>query len=90
MVGITLMFFSPFLFLLLPANYFDKGESFCPSKRLLNIECLGCGITRAVQHLIHFQFKEAWHFNKLSFLLVPFFGYFWTSQTLKLIKKIKT
>ncbi|MBX2984849.1 MAG: DUF2752 domain-containing protein [Bacteroidia bacterium] len=64
---LTLLLAVPFLLLLLPGNYFDTGQSLCPSKVLLDIECPGCGLTRGVMHLMHFDFADAWHFNKLSY-----------------------
>ena len=61
-----------FLFLFfLPADYFDSGQSMCVSIWLFDLECFGCGITRAIMHLMHMEFQEAWSFNKLSFLIMP-------------------
>jgi hypothetical protein len=34
-------------------------------------ECLGCGMTRATMSMIKFDFERAWHFNKLSFIVIP-------------------
>jgi hypothetical protein len=59
--------------LLLPADFFDQGQSICISVLLLDKECYGCGMTRAVQHLIHFDFNAAWQYNKLSFVVLPLF-----------------
>ena len=80
----------PFLLLLLPATYFDAGQSLCPSKLLLDKECPGCGITRSVQHAIHFDFKAAWEFNKLIILVLPLLIYFWITTLLSLIKKVRS
>ncbi len=66
-VGLTLF--------LLPADYFDTGTPTCLSVRLFNLECYGCGMTRGVMHLIHFEWTEAWNFNKLSFLVFPLLVY---------------
>jgi len=77
----------PFFLLWLPADYFDKGETICPSKRFLDIECLGCGLTRACMHLIHFDFSEAWNFNKISYIIIPIGILFWFHLLGKLIKK---
>ena len=77
----------PFLFLLLPINYFDFGTSICPSKVFLDIECLGCGLTRGVMHLIHLDFQGAWQFNKLSFLIVPMGCLFWVNILVKVLKR---
>ncbi|MBU6343137.1 MAG: DUF2752 domain-containing protein, partial [Bacteroidetes bacterium] len=45
---------APVTILILPADFFDNGPTICPSKRFFNVECLGCGMTRAVMHLVHF------------------------------------
>jgi len=60
----------PFFLLFLPVDYFDSGESICPSKRFFDIECLGCGLTRGVMHLLHMDFVGAWEFNFLSYPIV--------------------
>jgi hypothetical protein len=36
-----------------------------------DIECFACGMTRAIQHLIHFDFFIAYQFNKLSVIVFP-------------------
>ena len=74
-VWITIL--APFVLLLLPADFFDKGESICLSKMLAGMECYACGMTRAVMHFIHFEFEEAWNFNKLSFIVVPLLFPLW-------------
>jgi hypothetical protein len=73
----------PLILIFLPANYFDVGTSICPSKSFLNIDCLGCGITKAIQHLVHFEFQIAWDYNKFSFVVIPFFTYVWVKQVLE-------
>lgn len=73
----------PIVLLFLPPDYFDKGESICVSKRWFDIECYGCGMTRAIMHLIHLDFQEAWEFNKLSFIVFPLLGLLWTKLFLK-------
>ncbi|CAN5302539.1 hypothetical protein BH09BAC5_BH09BAC5_04140 [soil metagenome] len=69
--GLIVWLALPFLLLFLPVDYFDKGEVFCPSKRFLNRDCPGCGLTRATQHVLHFDFSGAWHFNKLIIIIFP-------------------
>jgi hypothetical protein len=87
-IFILLLLILPLLFLFLPSDYFDDGRSICPSKALLNIECLGCGLTRATQHLIHLEFKIAWEYNKLSFLIIPVLIYFYLVKVKKLILQL--
>ena len=57
--------------LILPATYFDQGRATCVSVILFHRECYGCGMTRGIQHLIHLDFEQAYHFNKLSFIVLP-------------------
>lgn len=80
---------TPVVLLFLPANYFDTGETICLSKRLLDIECLGCGLTRGIQHLIHLDFETAWEFNKLTFVIFPLLVYLWITFSYTYYKKIK-
>ncbi len=86
-VFLLLLLGGPFFLLFLPSNYFDNGESICLSVYLFDLQCLGCGLTRGVMHLIHLDFKEAWGFNKLSFLIMPIAILFWIYMLGKLINK---
>jgi hypothetical protein len=83
------MIAAPIVLLILPPDFFDNGESICPSVYFFDKECFGCGMTRATMHMIHFEFQKAWTFNRLSFFLVPVLGYFYVSIGYKLVKKIK-
>jgi len=74
-IWITIL--TPFVLLVLPSDFFDKGTSICLSKMLAGMECYACGLTRATMHLIHFQFSEAWSYNKLSFIVVPLLFPLW-------------
>ena len=67
--GILLI--SPIVLILLPATFFDSGNTICLSVLLLNLECYACGLTKAIQHLIHLEFNEAIKFNKLSIIVFP-------------------
>jgi hypothetical protein len=68
---------APFVLILLPTDYFDKGNSICLSKMLANMECYACGLTKATMHFIHLDFDKAWSFNKLSFIVVPLLFPLW-------------
>ncbi|MDQ3290613.1 MAG: DUF2752 domain-containing protein [Bacteroidota bacterium] len=75
--------FIPIILLLLPADQFDTGTSLCLSKLLLHTECYGCGMMRAIMHLIHFDFNAAIHYNKLSFIVFPLLSYLWAQSFFK-------
>lgn len=78
---------APWVFLALPANFFDNGPAICPSKVFLNIECLGCGLTRATQHLIHADWQQAANYSKLSFITTPIICVVWLMELIKFYKK---
>jgi drug/metabolite transporter (DMT)-like permease len=63
LIGVILIF--------LPKDYFDEGQSVCLSVVFFDLKCYGCGMTRAIQHLIHLDFKEAFEYNKLSIIVFP-------------------
>ena len=68
---LSILVIIPIILIILPANYFDQGQSLCLSVLLFEKKCYGCGMTRAIQHLIHFDFDIAWNYNKLSFIVLP-------------------
>ncbi|WP_291275693.1 DUF2752 domain-containing protein [Flavobacterium sp.] len=68
---------APIALLFFPVDFFDKGESICLSVQLAGIECYACGLTKAIMHLLHFDFAGAWNFNKLSFIVFPMMGVLW-------------
>ena len=79
----------PIVLLLLPSNFFDSGPDICISKLLLHRECIGCGLTRGIQHLIHFDFTSAYSFNKLSFIVFPVLATFWARVFFKDVQYIR-
>ena len=69
---LVILILIPIVLLILPADFFDKGESICLSFFLFDVECYACGLTRAIQHLIHFDFSIGYEYNRLSILVLPF------------------
>ena len=69
---LVILILIPIVLLILPADFFDKGKSICLSVSLFDSECYACGLTRAMQHLIHFDFSIAYEYNKLSIIVFPF------------------
>jgi hypothetical protein len=58
------------LFLFPPARFSFYPQ--CPINEYLHLQCPGCGGTRALAALLHGQLAEAFHFNALITLLLPF------------------
>lgn len=88
-VLIAVMILTPIILLILPPNYFDDGPTMCPSKRFLDFECPGCGMTRAVMHLIHFDLESALYYNSLSLIVTPVLGAWWCWQIWKTFSGLK-
>ena len=61
----------PLFLILLPSTFFDNGNSVCMSVIFFDSECYACGMTRAIQHLIHLDFAIAYEYNRISFLVFP-------------------
>jgi len=79
----------PLVLLVLPADFFDTGRAACLSVILFNKTCYGCGITRAVHHLIHLEFSEAYNFNKLVVLVFPLISYLYLKEIIRVYLKIR-
>jgi hypothetical protein len=71
---------APILFLILPADYFDSGESVCLSVRFFDQTCYACGLTRSMQHMIHLEFGEAYAYNKLVLAVFPLIVYLYVKE----------
>ena len=67
----------PIILLALPSDYFDTGQSICLSVLIFKEECYGCGMTRALMHLVHFDVQSAIYYNALSLLVLPILMYVW-------------
>ena len=80
----------PIILIILPMDYFDHGQSLCLSQVLLKKNCLGCGITRSIQHLIHFDFLVAYKLNKLVIVVFPILSFLYFKYWIKLLKQIKS
>ncbi|MCX7605764.1 MAG: DUF2752 domain-containing protein [Bacteroidia bacterium] len=77
---------TPLVLLILPADFFDEGPVICPSRLLLEVECPGCGLTRATQHLIHWDWQTALDFNPLVLLTTPILAWLWV-ENLRVVHK---
>jgi len=68
----------PLTLWLLPSTFFDNtGFELCPVKALSGYDCPGCGMTRAVMHMHHLEWREALDFNYGIAFIYPGLVYFW-------------
>ena len=68
---LVILILIPIVLLILPADFFDTGNSICFSIVFFDNECYACGLTRAIQHLIHLDFSIGYEYNKLSIIVLP-------------------
>jgi len=85
---IASMLMFPFLLWLMPADYFDHGGvEICPSKAFFNLECPGCGLTRATMHMHHMEWQEAIYFNTGIVVIYPALVIVWAWWFFKAIQR---
>ncbi len=69
---------APIILWFLPSTTFDSDQfPFCPSRVLFDIECMGCGMTRAAMHFHHFEFEDAIFYNTGIVLVYPLLVWMW-------------
>lgn len=87
---ISLLLF-PLILWLLPIDFFDNGQFIvCYSKRYFGIECLGCGLSRAIMHFHHLDFKTAFAFNRGVVFWYPVLVGIWLFWLEKGYQQLKT
>jgi hypothetical protein len=81
---LSLLILTPIVLWILPSDFFDGNEVIlCPSRLFFDVECLGCGMTRAVMHMHHFEFEDAIFFNYGSVAVYPALGVIWVMWLVK-------
>ena len=73
-ISLLLLCFILFLIYQIPSESMVQKEettTTCLHKGILGFGCPGCGMTRAIHSFLHFNFKEAAHFNFAIFGLFP-------------------
>lgn len=43
----------------------------CIIQKVTGFQCPGCGLTRSIRSFLHFEFREAFYYNKLLFTIFP-------------------
>ena len=72
--GLILLLGGAFLYYYYQFNPTTHTSHFvsCPSKTFLGLNCPGCGSQRMIHHLLHFNFGQAFRYNPLLFITLPF------------------
>ena len=79
----------PIVLVIMPADFFDHGQSICLSQLFFDYQCPGCGMTRSIMHYIHGEFKTGYMFNNISVIVFPILVYLWVFEIKKSLKQLK-
>jgi len=68
---LTIVFILAIIFFSIPKVYLGDTFPICLYRILLGKKCIGCGTIRAVWSVLHFQFHEAFEYNKMILITFP-------------------
>jgi hypothetical protein len=68
----------PLMLFLIPTALLDKYPAICIIKNISGIDCLGCGMTRAISSIFHGNLETAIHYNQLVIIVFPLLVYIWS------------
>jgi hypothetical protein len=60
-----------FVFYNLPKEYLGDTYPICLYRIIFKHNCLGCGTTRAIWSILHFNFNQAFEYNRLIIITFP-------------------
>jgi hypothetical protein len=78
---------SPLLLSVFPLRFILNNKTICIWKNLFDIDCIGCGITRSILLVFHFEFSKAYECNSFVFIVFPVISIIWTQFVLKCVDK---
>jgi len=76
LVKLFFIFLATVIFFSIPKQYLGYEFPLCVFKNIFNVECIGCGTTRAFWSILHLRFREALEYNKLSIITFPLVAYY--------------
>lgn len=77
----------PDVLYLIPLDWFCSQPSICIYKFFTGHECYGCGITRAILFVLHFQYSHAFQLNRGIIIIFPLLLILWIKSIIKVIIK---
>lgn len=79
----------PVILFAIPLEWITRGgPTICLFKNLFGTECYGCGMTRALFSLLHFDFPAAWAYNRLVVIVAPILAYLYIKEVMRIEKRL--
>lgn len=78
----------PVVLYCIPLEKVLHGHTICLFHNLFGTDCYGCGMTRALFSLLHFDFGAAWGYNRLVVIVAPLLLYLYIREVAKTIKTL--
>ena len=85
---LSVIVFAPIVIILTPLSSVEN-KSFCLYTNIFGFHCPGCGMTRAMFSMLHFQFNMAIRYNRFVILVFPIFTYYWVQYFIKILFTLK-
>jgi len=85
---LSVILLAPIIIILTPISIIEN-KSFCLYTNLFGFHCPGCGMTRAIFSIMHFQFNNAIRYNRLVILVFPILIYYWMQYFIKILFTLK-
>ncbi len=79
----------PILLYCIPLEWVLEGDTLCLYHNMTGHDCYGCGMTRALFSLLHFDFHAAWTFNRLVVVVAPLLTYLYIKEVIRCLRLLK-
>lgn len=66
----------------------ETKPSLCLFKMIFGRPCFGCGMMKAAVAALHGDLVTAWHFNRLTVIVLPLAAYCWTKELIKTVRRL--
>ena len=76
-IKLLILVLIPVVLYAIPLENICNGNTICIFTNLFDMECWGCGITRAIFSALHLRFHEAWYYNSLFVVVLPLLLFLW-------------
>lgn len=84
-IGVILI---PVALFFIPLGWLQHQHTICIFKNITGHDCYGCGMTRAILSSLHLRFIDAYHYNKLVFVVLPLLVFIWLKLLINCINKV--